>query len=102
MLNEKQKAIIKMCRSADRCINQSLLKGGNFLVCLMLVNTTAAFTPLEVPAIGGASATKLGGLLLTGFTEFLVLKKAGRHTSIAHIVKPGLVIKQSGVENEKK
>ena len=67
-----------MCRSADWCINQTLLKGSAFLLCLMFVSSTPPFT------------------------EFLVLKKAGKHSYITHIVKPGLVIKQSGVRNEKK
>ena len=78
MLSEKQKTIISMCRSADRYINQALLKGSAFFLCLMFVSSTPPFT------------------------EFFVLKKAGKHTSIAHIVKPGLIIKQSGVGNEKK
>lgn len=78
MLSDKQKAIISMCRSADRCINQTLLKGSAFFLCLMFVSSAPAFT------------------------EFLVLKKAGKHSYITHIVKPGLVIKQSGVGNEKK
>ncbi len=78
MLSERQKAVITLCRSADRCINQALLKGSAFFLCLMFVSSTPPFT------------------------EFLVLKKAGKHTSIAHIVKPGLIIKKSGVGNEKK
>lgn len=77
MLNDKQKAIIRVCRSADRNVNQSLLKGDAFLLCLMFVSASPPFT------------------------EFLVLKKAGRETFITHIVKPGLVIRKSGVQNEK-
>ena len=76
MLSERQKAIIQVCRSTDRYINQALKKGGAFLLCLMFVS--------PIPP----------------FTEFLVLRKKGKHTYISHIVKPGLVIKKTGVENE--
>lgn len=84
MLNGKQKAIISMCRSADCCINQALSKKEPFLFCIMYVSPGSSFRPGETKNI-------------SGFTEFLVLKKAGRHTYINHIVKPGLVIKKSGV-----
>jgi len=77
MLNDKQKAIIKLCRSADTNVNQALLKGSAFLLCLMFVSTAPPFT------------------------EFFVLKKTGQETFITHIVKPGLVIRKSGVQNEK-
>ena len=75
MLSERQKTIMNLCRSADRCVNTALRKGGTFFLCMMFVSATPPFT------------------------EFLVLQKKAGHIHIAHIVKPGLIVKKSGVTN---